>query len=135
MTETLTCFVTNAFLDGTQLTNFLYINNGDGSFTRNGTDISATDSSWSYGCAFGDYDNDGFQDLLVATCRYEGIDQVNLLYHNNGNDNNWITFSLEGTHSNRSAIGATVRIKATIEGKPGLANAGNLCTEQLLRTK
>src|SRR5207249_7482762 len=42
----------------------------------------------------------------------------NLLYRNNGNSNSWLNFRLIGTVSNRSAIGAKVRLHATIGGKP-----------------
>src|SRR5207253_4127879 len=41
----------------------------------------------------------------------------NCLYHNNGNSNNWLKVKCVGTVSNRSAIGAKVRAKATIGGK------------------
>ena len=43
--------------------------------------------------------------------------EPDFLYRNNGNTNSWITFKLVGTVSNRSAIGAKVRVKATIRGK------------------
>ncbi len=109
-------FVTNAFLQGQLLSNFLYINNGDGTFSRNNSDQVTSEQSWSYGAAFGDYDNDGFQDLAVATCRFDGVDPANLIYHNNGNGNNWLMLQLTGTYSNKAAIGARVKIKATING-------------------
>jgi hypothetical protein len=73
------------------------------------------DTGWSYGCAFGDYDNDGFQDLAVATTRFGGVDDADFFYHNNGNDNHWILLSLEGKTSNRSAIGARVRLKSIVQ--------------------
>ncbi len=41
----------------------------------------------------------------------------NLLYHNNGNSNAWLKVQLVGTVANRSAIGAKVRVHATIGGK------------------
>ena len=44
-------------------------------------------------------------------------EEKNFLYHNNGNANHWIKFQLVGTISNRSAIGAKVRVKAFIRGK------------------
>lgn len=110
-------FVTNSFSGKKRLLNFFYLNNGDGTFTKNTSDVIATDTAWSYGCAFGDYDNDGFQDLAVATCRFNKTDDVDLLYHNNGNGNHWITIKLIGKKSNKAAIGAKVYVKATIDGK------------------
>ena len=111
-------FVTNSFGTTTLWPNFLFLNNGNGSFTRVGNTAPATDLDWSYGCAFGDYDNDGFEDLAVATCRYNSVDRPDLLYHNDGNSNNWITIKLVGTTTNKSAIGTKIRVKANINGNP-----------------
>lgn len=109
--------VTNSFHGKNRLVNYLYINDGKGNFTRNATDIVATDTAWSYGCAFGDYDEDGFEDLAIATCRMGKTDELNLLYHNNGNNNNWVTIRLAATKSNRSAIGTKVYVKTTVKKK------------------
>ena len=110
-------FVTNTYNTTSDLlNNFLYINNGNGTFTKNETDVVTTDQSWSYGCAFGDYDNDGFEDLAVATVAFNGVDTPDFLYHNNGNSNHWITIKLVGTWTNKSAIGTKIRVKATING-------------------
>ncbi|HXJ57373.1 MAG TPA: CRTAC1 family protein [Verrucomicrobiae bacterium] len=49
------------------------------SFTKITTGPVATDSEQSVGCAWGDYDNDGFIDLFVT--RFDNI-SVNMLYHN-----------------------------------------------------
>lgn len=111
-------FVTNSFGTTSKQLNFLFVNDGLGNFSRNSVDAVATDSSWSYGCAFADYDDDGFEDLAVATCRFNGVDQGDFLYHNNGNSNKWITVKLTGTVSNKSAIGTKIRVKATINGTP-----------------
>src|SRR5882672_7023962 len=46
--------------------NYLYHNNGDGSFTRVTSGAIATDDTNSEGATWGDYDNDGFLDLFVA---------------------------------------------------------------------
>lgn len=111
-------FVTNSFFTPLKQLSFLYTNNGNGSFTRVNNTVPATDSSWSYGCAFGDYDNDGFEDLAVATVRFNSVDQPDLLYHNDGNSNNWITIKLVGITTNKSAIGTKIRVKAIINGIP-----------------
>ena len=109
--------VTNSFHGKSRMVNFFYINNGNGTFSRNETDVVATDTAWSYGCAFGDYDQDGFEDLAIATCRFGKTDDLNLLYHNNGNKNHWVTIQLSATKSNRSAIGTKVYVRASIKGK------------------
>jgi uncharacterized repeat protein (TIGR03803 family) len=66
--------------------NFLYHNNGDGTFTRITTNVVAADE-WSTGSqagAWGDYDNDGLPDLYV-TDNYTYGHQASQLYHNDGN--------------------------------------------------
>ncbi len=93
--------------------NFLYHNTGTGTFTRVTSGVIATDNADAVSSAWADYDNDGFQDLFVT----ELGTFANRLFHNNGNSNNWITIQCSGRISNRSAIGAKVRVKATIGGK------------------
>jgi PKD repeat protein len=65
--------------------------------------------------AFGDYDRDG--DLDIATANCYGANQNNALYKNEGNANAWLTVKAVGKVSNFSAIGAKVKVKATINGK------------------
>jgi hypothetical protein len=60
----------------------------------------------SRGAAFGDYDNDGDLDVLVSV-----IDERPILLRNDSAGGRWITFRLEGTAGNRSAIGARVTIQ------------------------
>lgn len=91
---------------------FLYHNNGNGTFTKITNGIAVNDGADSFAAAWGDYDNDGFLDLFVGN--FAG---TNFLYHNNGNDNHWLKFRLIGTRSNRAAIGAKVRVRATINGQ------------------
>lgn len=109
-------FVTAASaLGGSPVGNVLYHNNGDGSFTRV-LHSPTGEVANSVGCAWADYDNDGFLDLFVAN---GGVveDENNSLYHNNRNGNNWLKVRCVGSVSNRSAIGAKVRVKATIRGQ------------------
>jgi hypothetical protein len=60
-------------------TNHLYHNNHDGTFTDVSAEAGLRRSGWGQGGCVGDYDNDGYLDLLVT---YWG---QNVLYHNNGN--------------------------------------------------
>jgi hypothetical protein len=59
-------------------TGHLYHNNRDGTFTDVTSHAGLVHSGWAQGGCVGDYDNDGYLDLLVT---YWG---QNILYHNNG---------------------------------------------------
>ena len=91
---------------------FLYHNNGDGTFSKITNSVAVSDGVDSHAAAWGDYDNDGFLDLFVGN--FAG---ANFLYHNNTNENHWLKFRLIGSRSNRAAIGAKVRVRATINGE------------------
>src|SRR6266498_2466710 len=93
--------------------NSLYHNNGDGTFAKVTTGSIVNDGGNSAGCAWGDYDNDGFLDLFVPN--WQGS-RPNFLYHNNGNSNAWLKVRCLGTVSNRDGIGAKVRVHAFFRG-------------------
>ncbi len=59
--------------------NYLYRNNGDGTFTDVTDQAGVAGFRWGAGCAAADYDNDGFTDLLVTNLG------ENFLFRNNGN--------------------------------------------------
>ncbi|RMH72188.1 MAG: T9SS C-terminal target domain-containing protein [Gemmatimonadetes bacterium] len=61
--------------------NRLYHNNGDGTFTPVTSGDLVNDGGNSYGASWGDYDNDGLPDVVVAN------DGHNVLYHNEGDGN------------------------------------------------
>ena len=61
-----------------QPANFLFHNNRDGSFTEVTENAGLLRSGWGQGCCVGDYDNDGFDDLVVTY--WGGI----VLFHNDG---------------------------------------------------
>lgn len=74
--------------------NGIYYNNGDGTF-------SSFNSTASLG-ALADLNNDGFLDIY----------RDNVIYYNQGNENNWLKIKLVGTDSNPNGIGARIEIYA-----------------------
>jgi len=66
-----------------------------------------------HGAGFGDFDNDGDQDIyMVIGGAHDGDVFQNALFENPvGNKNNWITIKLIGMKSNKSAIGARVMVR------------------------
>ncbi|MES2648716.1 MAG: VCBS repeat-containing protein [Bacteroidota bacterium] len=80
------------YFTGNMVANKLYLNRGDFSF-RDVTDISQTSGSgaWSRGVAVVDINNDGMLDMYVcATAKHKPQDRVNLLYVNQGLNENQV---------------------------------------------
>lgn len=95
--------------------NKMYRNNGGSSFEDVTYSGGFGHIQKGHAVGFGDLDLDGDQDIYaVMGGAYEGDIFQNVLFENPvGNENNWINIVLEGTTSNRSAIGA--KIIATIQ--------------------
>jgi hypothetical protein len=91
----------------------LFHNDGGRTFSDVGR---AAGSAWgerwaARGVAVGDYDNDGHVDIVIAV-----VNKAPVLLRNRGGDaNHWLSIRLQGTQSNRDAIGA--RIKVTAGGR------------------
>ena len=83
-------------------------NDGGGTFQNLG-EAAGTAFGSSYvarGLAVGDFDNDGDPDVVFTTLNGAPV----LLRNNVGQSNNWIGFKLQGTRSNRDAIGAKITV-------------------------
>jgi len=86
---------------------FFYTNNGDGTFTEANFAEFAFDENFTYSTSKGDFNNDGFYDFTITKTGsnfqlFEGIP----------NDNHWVKFGFQGTHSNRDAIGTYFEVFA-----------------------
>ncbi|MFN2512388.1 MAG: CRTAC1 family protein [Pyrinomonadaceae bacterium] len=84
----------------------VWLNDGAGKFVNVAQAVGATDVYDGRSVALVDLWNRGVLDVVVANQK-----GPLLIYKNNATpDNKWISFELEGTVSNRSAIGAEVRL-------------------------
>jgi hypothetical protein len=87
----------------------LFRNRGDGTFARMGDEAGSAINARhvSRGCAFGDFDNDGDLDMVIMNQH----EPPSLLRNDAPKENHWLKVRLEGTKSNRSAIGASVLVR------------------------
>ncbi|HMG86179.1 MAG TPA: CRTAC1 family protein [Terracidiphilus sp.] len=87
----------------------LFRNRGNGIFARMGDEAGPAIGARhvSRGCAFGDFDNDGDLDIVIMNQH----EPPSLLRNDAPKENHWIKVRLEGTKSNRSAIGARVLVR------------------------
>lgn len=84
--------------------NKIWLNDGAGRFREVATNVGGALTLDSRAVAYADFFGDGSLDLIVAN-----QNQPIKIYRNyNDPEHNWIGFDLEGTQSNRSAVGATV---------------------------
>ena len=66
-----------------------------------------------HGIAFGDLNNDGTQEVYsVVGGALSGDHYPNQLFANPGHGNHWLKLKLEGVQSNRSALGARIKVIA-----------------------
>ena len=86
--------------------NQLFLNVGDGRFEEYPEDGGALSlKRVSRGAAFGDYDEDGDIDVLVANVTAQPT-----LMRNDGASGHWVRLRLEGRDSNRAGIGTRVEV-------------------------
>ena len=112
--------------------NQLFLNDGSGRFEEiipiQGSALD--ERQVSRGAAFGDYDDDGDIDILVANIS----ERPQLLRNDTAGAGHWLRLRLEGTRSNRSAIGARVTLKAgSQQASAEVATGGSYLSQSDLR--
>ncbi len=73
------------------------------------------------GAAYGDYDRDGDLDILLTA----NHGPARLLRNDGGNSNNWISVRPVGTKSNRSALGAVIRVESASGAQWSMVRSGS----------
>ena len=88
---------------------FYYVNTGSGDFIKKYDEIVTANFGNAMGIAIADYDKNGKPDAYVST--HSG--QKNKLFCNQlPNNHHFINVKLVGTNSNKSAIGAAIKVKS-----------------------
>ena len=126
-------------------TNFLYENQGDGTFVivRDAGGAAGTNLGLGDSATVADYDRDGFQDIFLTNGNFfAGLGRVSRefyndapyqLFRNQGNSNHWLEIDLQGVLSNRDGIGS--QVFATANGVTQLREQnGGLSKSQSDRT-
>ena len=96
---------------GTLMPNRMFRNAGGKTFQDVTTSGGFGHLQKGHGIAFADIDGDGDQDVYaVMGGWYSGDVYRNVLFQNPGHGNHWLTLHLKGVQSNRTAIGARIRV-------------------------
>ncbi len=112
--------------------NFLYLNNGDETFTPQPDDAVTLTPMRDFCSTVADYNHDGYSDIFTPSY---STSIVHGLYQNNGGTNNYISIRLEGVQSNRSAIGARLKCytDGMIQSREVSSNSGMYCGSSFMQ--
>ena len=102
--------------------NALFINSGGTSFTRVASEKIMDNRLFCIAASSSDYNNDGFVDIMLSRTSIQGEGQVgvaqnSLLFKNNNTTGNWLKVRLAGDPSNKSAIGARIKVTTGIKNQ------------------
>jgi hypothetical protein len=91
--------------------NYFHCNKYPFGFSKDSLIFNGNHSASSHAVARGDFDGNGFYDIAV----YNEAPDLSFLWQNSGNANNYIKITLEGTVSNKFAIGSWIKVFANGE--------------------
>ncbi len=84
----------------------MFVSNGDGTFSERSLEFGVDDRGQGRGVVCFDYDHDGDEDLLIT----QNMQNLRLLRNDGGNSRNFLQVRLQGTATNRSAIGGRIYV-------------------------
>jgi len=94
--------------------NYFFVNNGNETFTDAASAMGlSADNKSTWATAQGDWNMDGYPDFIS----HNREPNPSLLWQNNGGSNTYFALTLEGTLSNRDAIGSTIYCYAGGQGQ------------------
>ncbi len=91
-----------------KVSNYMFKNNGDLTFSNKSTDWGFDAPSFSNGAAYGDLDNDGDLDIVI-----NNVDDYPFIYQNmrSAKGNNYLKIKFQGPLKNNDGLGARVEIQ------------------------
>lgn len=101
-------YVTSSLPNGALVSNFFLVNQQGEFFTNGITNFTGNHIARSFSAARGDLNNDGFYEIAVQNQN----PAPPFLWENSGGEQNYIKISLQGTASNKMAIGSWIRVFA-----------------------
>ena len=91
--------------------NVMYRNNGDSTFTIVGQGTLLDSPSYGSAIATADLNENGKEDIVVCNSLNANSVGTELFWNETETGNNWVGIKLEGTVSNRNALGSIVKVK------------------------
>ena len=93
-----------------KLSNYIFKNNGDATFTDKTLDWGWQNPTFSSGMAYADFDNDGDLDVIVNNTNMEASLLENTANENKSDSSNYIRIKLKGNATNLNGIGVKLNL-------------------------
>jgi enediyne biosynthesis protein E4 len=97
-------------LPSVKISNYIFQNNGDISFTDKTKDWGWGTPTFSAGMAYADFDRDGDVDVVVNNTNMEATLLENTLDETTNKENNFLRIQLQGNPLNRNGLGTVIRL-------------------------